>query len=409
MRGLISTLLGGRLQVILIVSFSLVAALTVGLNAWVISRVVNQYLADTQSERVARDMDLANAFYQLKLDEIAAVGQRMVQDPGVIQNLPAAFDGNHEAVEIIDQEISRKITVPSLGGTHLIAVLDVEGNIAVARVLSAQGQLSPLITQGDWGDLPIVQDALTRGEGQEATEVIPASLLAQVGLDEQAHVTLKDTPKAAPEPYDPREGTAGLALTGIYPIFDDDSQAIGSVLVAYLFNNDFTLVDRIKEVAGVDTVTIFFGDLRVSTNVPDEQGERAVGTRVSQEVHDIVLVQGQEYKGEAFVVKEAFITRYEPLRDHLGEVVGSLYVGARLSSFVRLLNTLNNRVTYIALFSIILQSRSWWRPTDGWPGEIWQCRCKPTATENWLFWGVLSILWFRLWTAPNRNCCEKRS
>jgi hypothetical protein len=40
----------------------------------------------------------------------------------------------------------------------------------------------------------------------------------------------------------------------------------------HLFNNDSPLVDRIKEAAGVDTATIFFGDLRVSTNVLDEDG-----------------------------------------------------------------------------------------------------------------------------------------
>ena len=67
---------------------------------------------------------------------------------------------------------------------------------------------------------------------------------------------------------------------------------MGAVLSVYLFNNDFTLVDRIKEMAGVDTVTIFFGDLRVSTNVMNEQGKRAVGTRISETVHNVVLEPG---------------------------------------------------------------------------------------------------------------------
>lgn len=354
MRRFVSTLLGGRLQVILIVSFCLIAALTVGLNAWVISRVVNQYLSVAQDNRVARDMDLAYAFYQLKAAEISAVAQRFVRDPGVIQNLPAAIQGDAEAIRIVDQEITRKLTVPSLGGTHLVAVLDPNGKILVARALSMTGTLSPLISQGEWGEIPIVKQAISSGESLEATEVIPGPLLAQVGLDEQALITLKDTPKAAPEPFDPREGTAGLTLTSISPVIDNGGKVIGAVLVAHLFNNDFTLVDRIRDVAGVDTVTVFFGDLRVSTNVPDEQGQRAVGTRVSQDVHDVVLVNGQDFKGEAFVVKEAYITRYMPLHDHSGEVVGSLYVGARLSTFEQLIHTLNSRVALIALFSVSL-------------------------------------------------------
>ncbi|MFB0536985.1 MAG: cache domain-containing protein [Anaerolineae bacterium] len=353
MKRFISGLLGGRLQIVLIASFSLVAALTVGLNALVVSQVIRDYLETAQDNRVARDMDLAEAFYQLKLDEIEAVGQRMVRDPRVIQNLPAAFQGQAEAIQVIDQEISRKITVPTLGGTHLIAVLDATGNIVVGRVMSLEGALSPIISQGNWGDLPIVKDMLSSGEEQAGTEIIPAEFLDQVGLDEQARIPLKDTPKAAPEPFDPREGTAGLALTGVYPIRGEDGQVTGAVLAAHLFNNDFTLVDRVKEVAGVDTVTIFFGDLRVSTNVM-EKGKRAVGTRVSQEVYDVVLEQGRFYPGKAFVVNEWFITRYEPLHDHGGQVVGSLYVGARLSAFLGLLRTFYFRVALIALVCIVL-------------------------------------------------------
>jgi two-component system NtrC family sensor kinase len=353
MKRFISTLLGGRLQIVLIVSFSLVAALAVGLGTVVISQVINEYLADAKDERVARDMDLARAFYQLKQEEVAAISYRLVLDQWVKDNLPAASQGQVEAIQIIDQQITNKITVLALGGTHLIAILDAEGNIVVGRVLSPEGELSPVLTQGNWGQLPIVEEVLSAGKEQKATEVIPAEFLAQVGLDGQARIPLKDTPKAAPEPFDPREGTAGLALTGVYPLQGEGGRMIGAAVSAYLFNNDFTLVDRIKEVAGIDTVTVFFGDLRVSTNVM-EKGERAVGTRVSQEVYDVVLKQGDVYPGRAFVVNEWFITRYEPLRDHEGQVVGSLYVGARESAFLGLLRTFYLRVALIALVCILL-------------------------------------------------------
>jgi two-component system NtrC family sensor kinase len=125
-------------------------------------------------------------------------------------------------------------------------------------------------------------------------------------------------------------------------------------VAAHLFNNDTSLVDRIREVAGVDTATVFFGDLRVSTNVLNAGGERAVGTRLSQDVFDVVLRQGQNYKGRAFVVNDWFITRYEPLRDHSGQVVGSLYVGARESTFKALIQSFYNRVGLIAFLSMFL-------------------------------------------------------
>jgi two-component system, NtrC family, sensor kinase len=345
---------GGRLQPVLIACFGLVAALTVGLNTLVVFRVINDYLAAAQEERIARDMTLATAFFQLKLDEMVAISHRLVLDAWVIDNLPAATLGHSKAIAIIDQEITNKITVLALGGTHLIAVLNADGDIVVGRALSPDGRLSPIILDGNWAELPIVQAALTSGRAQAATEVVPAELLAQVNLDRQAAVALLDTPKAAAEPFDPRAGTGGLTLTGVAPLYDEAGWLNGAVLSAYLFNNDFTLVDRIKEIAGIDTVTIFFGDLRVSTNVMTLEGERAVGTRLSQDVFDVVLLQGDDYVGRAFVVNDWFLSRYQPLRDHRGQVVGILYVGARESTFQALVHNFNRQVGLIALICLAL-------------------------------------------------------
>jgi signal transduction histidine kinase len=75
---------------------------------------------------------------------------------------------------------------------------------------------------------------------------------------------------------------------------------------------------------------------------------------VSQEVYDVVLTQARDYVGRAYVVNEWFITRYTPLKNHLGQVVGSLYVGDRVSAFQTLVQNLTKRVTYIALISIAL-------------------------------------------------------
>jgi len=353
-RRLRTNLKGGRLSLVLVVSFAFVAALTVGVGTWATARVIGDYLSRAEDDRVARDMDLAEAFYDLKLDEVAAISHRLVLDRWVSQSLPDAIRGDSTALRIIDEQITNKITVLALGGTHLIALLDAQGNIRVARVLRADGDLSPRLAGGTWGSLPIVANTLANGLEQAATEVIPVDFLTQVGLEEQARIPLLDTPKAAPSTFDAREGTAGLALVGVAPVKDENGSVLGAALAVYLFNNDFTLVDRIKEVAGIDTVTIFFGDLRVSTNVMTELGKRAVGTRVSQEVFDVVLRQERDYVGQAFVVNETYITRYAPLRDHQGEVVGILYVGAREAAFAALVEAFNNRVAVIALVGILL-------------------------------------------------------
>lgn len=92
---------------------------------------------------------------------------------------------------------------------------------------------------------------------------------------------------------------------------------------------NFELVDEIGQASG-DTVTIFRGDERVATNVMVD-GERAVGTKVSAEVAQTVLQQGEKYFGEAVVVGQKYQTAYEPIKNASGEIIGIFYVGASQS------------------------------------------------------------------------------
>lgn len=55
----------------------------------------------------------------------------------------------------------------------------------------------------------------------------------------------------------------------------------------------------------------------------------------------------------SYVINEWFITRYVPLRDHLGQVVGSLYVGARRATFIELQRTLQTNIILVALVAIV--------------------------------------------------------
>jgi two-component system NtrC family sensor kinase len=84
------------------------------------------------------------------------------------------------------------------------------------------------------------------------------------------------------------------------------------------------------------TATIFQGDLRISTNVRDENGGRAIGTRVSEEVYRAVVQKGQAWLDRAFVVHDWYITGYEPIRDLSGRIVGILYVGMLEAPYVDL-------------------------------------------------------------------------
>lgn len=91
-------------------------------------------------------------------------------------------------------------------------------------------------------------------------------------------------------------------------------------------SENFELVEEIAEMTN-GTVTIFLGDTRVTTNVIRD-GQRAIGTQISNEVASVVLGKGETYYGEANVVGQTVQTGYSPILDANGETIGIWYVGA---------------------------------------------------------------------------------
>ncbi|MDD2969040.1 MAG: cache domain-containing protein [Lachnospiraceae bacterium] len=87
------------------------------------------------------------------------------------------------------------------------------------------------------------------------------------------------------------------------------------------FNYDYTLVDEIGDLTG-DTVTIFQKNMRISTNVIQQDGARAIDTPVSDTVSNAVLSNGETYVGKANVVGTWNQTVYEPIRDSSENIIG---------------------------------------------------------------------------------------
>jgi len=335
------------------VAFSLVAALSFGVGAWVISKTIDQYLVTSMTERVSRDMRLAQAFYVDHLKWIEDTTVRLAKEPNVLGFFQGKPMGGWQTTSDFRAYLSTQMRGLFDQGNHVVVIVDREGKVKAAVLVETA---NVIILEHDTRysfALPIVQKAIQEREIFSATEIIPEEALLSIRLAEKARIPILDTPRAAPQPYDPREGSAGLALVSVAPLHQK-GQTFGAVVVFHLINNDFTLVDRIKTVAGVDTVTIFLGDQRVSTNVLTEQGKRAIGTRLSAEVGEVVLYKGESFVGPAFVVNQNYITRYDPIYDHQGNIIGILYVGASQERFLRLLTAFNRQVALIALASILI-------------------------------------------------------
>ena len=105
----------------------------------------------------------------------------------------------------------------------------------------------------------------------------------------------------------------------------------GTNMLAYLLSQadedtDMNqLLDGLKSRMGCE-FTIFEGDTRAYTTVIQD-GQRAVGTKLSASLSTTVLQQGQSYVGKAKILNEEYLCSYVPTRDAGGKVNGLIFAG----------------------------------------------------------------------------------
>ncbi|OGL42915.1 MAG: hypothetical protein A2W05_03455, partial [Candidatus Schekmanbacteria bacterium RBG_16_38_10] len=182
----------------------------------------------------------------------------------------------------------------------------------------------------------LVKSVLLNEEVIASTQIISREELEKEGQDlaEQAYIKFIPTLNEKPRPE--KEETSGMVLKAAAPVMSYNNELLGVIYGGRLLNRDYEIVDKVKDTVyegvkykgkDIGTVTIFQRDLRISTNVQNLDGNRAIGTRVSEEVYDQVLVNGMPWVGRAFVVNNWYISAYEPIKNINGEIIGILYVG----------------------------------------------------------------------------------
>ena len=180
-------------------------------------------------------------------------------------------------------------------------------------------------------------------------------------LADRAYMEFVETPKAAQRPEKKEEN--GLMLKAASSVVDENGRLLGVLYGGILINRNYEIVDRVKEIVYKDekykgreigTVTIFQHDLRISTNVKDVMGARAIGTRVSKEVNQAVLIEGKPWVDRAFVVNDWYITAYEPIKSISGGIIGILYVGMLERPYIDITNRVILTFSVIGILSVVL-------------------------------------------------------
>ena len=182
---------------------------------------------------------------------------------------------------------------------------------------------------------PITAFALEKGTCASGTFLLNHEFLFEENpqLAERARIDIIPTPGS--HPGTKKAETAGLALGAAVPVVHD-GELLGVLYGGVLLNRDTKIVDTVKDTVfhneeykgrSVGRATIFLNDVRVSTNVPAQDGGRAIGTKVAAEVREHVLEKKERWTRRAPVISDWYITAYEPIEDVRGRTVGILGVG----------------------------------------------------------------------------------
>ena len=109
-----------------------------------------------------------------------------------------------------------------------------------------------------------------------------------------------------------------------------------------VLNLNFTVPDKFFARTGGTIATVFArtGDdfVRVTTSLKKENGERAIGTLLDRAHPSYkALMAGEPFRGLAWLFGVPYMSKYEPVRDASGKVIGALYVGVDVRSELALL------------------------------------------------------------------------
>ncbi|GBC60450.1 two-component sensor histidine kinase [Desulfonema ishimotonii] len=304
----------------LIISFLSVSLLVGTVSLIVGGQMLYQSVLSETRNRVRQDLNVARLIYDNRVKDI----KFSLEMTGVSSDCrPAMAAGDSSALNALLVQVTEQI------GLDFAGVIGPDG-----RILCRIGQCAGPSRRLEGGN-SVAELALERRQAVAGTVVLDSATLQAENPELARRATIRPLPIQQPRGIPLVEETAGLAIAAAVPIFQGGS-LLGAIYGGTLLNRDQSIVDKIGDTVfknevynghNLGTATIFFRNLRVSTNVLNEEKQRAIGTYASSEVTQRVLIEGKKWTDRAFVVSDWYITAYEPITDIFNQRVGMLYVG----------------------------------------------------------------------------------
>ncbi|MEZ0396012.1 MAG: cache domain-containing protein [Anaerolineales bacterium] len=311
------------------------------------TQIITNLITSEAEERVRNDLNAARLIYDDALQSV-----RDAAEFTAVRNITRQILNGHHVHTYIDEMIWFKVSE----GLDILTITDSTGTV----VFRAN---DPDRVGDDQSRLELVAAVLQRRTPVVGTVILSAEDLRAESelLAERAYFQFVDTPMARPRPE--TEETAGMALMAAVPVFDEEGNFIGVVYAAKLLNRNYEIVDEIKQTVfqgvvyegkDIGTATIFQDDVRISTNVYNEDGSRAIGTRIAENVYNQVVLEGRPWLGRAYVVNNWYISAYEPIYAYDGSIKGILYVGILEQKYLDIKNRAILIFTGITLTGVLV-------------------------------------------------------
>lgn len=298
------------------------------------SWLINASIVDQAQKRVRNDLNTAREILNHEQQRVADVVRFTAHSP----DLSAAIrSGDRRSIGAALEQIRQREQL------DFLRLTDSEGAFLPDHPPETLDAIQPL---------PFIQQALQTGRSSGTVLIDGADLVRQnPTLAARAVILAAEPSKGALE-------RRGMFLVGATRLPDAEGRALGCLVGGILLNNNLALVDRIRtqvygqerfEGTAIGSATIFLGRLRIATTIRLKNGQRALGTRVSDEVAEAVLHQGVPWLARAIVVNEWYLTAYEPIVSDGDKPIGALYVGTLEKPFTALKNR-----SYLLLLGLLV-------------------------------------------------------
>ncbi len=242
---------------------------------------ISTVLLEEVQTRVRLDLNSARQIYNSYIDGIARFLRAIALDQSIA-----------ESIEKNDRD----------NLFRLIEVAYTESKMDMLTVIGPDGRvIARAHNQGSVGDdlskNPIIARALLTRAPVTGSIIVSHEHLQNEGADlaRRASFEIRETPGARPSTR--KVESDGMVVGAAVPLMGPNGKFYGLLFGGNVLNYLYRIVDTIKnelfqnqiyQDKDIGTATIFQGDLRISTNVKNADGTRAIGSRMSTEVADEV-------------------------------------------------------------------------------------------------------------------------